>query len=198
MHLRHTAANIRLADGPNAEPTKMHHRCKSMQKAVQDTAGHLLAIIGISGPSPSGSTPISKGISHIQITHHKLGHCVCGSPHVAIVSPLNFRMSTTDVSTIRLGHTAANAGLADGPNAKPTKMRHLCKSMQKVVQDTACCLLTISTSGPLPSGSTPIPKGFSHIQITHHKFSYHFCAHHVYSHTNSFKSNPHAASISHC
>ena len=30
-------------------PTKMPHLCKNMQKAVQDTANQLLAIIGISG-----------------------------------------------------------------------------------------------------------------------------------------------------
>jgi hypothetical protein len=141
-----------------------------MQKAVQDTAGRLLTI---SGPSPSGSTPVPEGFSCIQIIHHELGHCVCGSPHVAIVSPLNFRMLTTDVSTIRLGHAAANAGLANGPNAKPTKMCRLCKSMQKAVQDTACRLLTIGTSGPLPSSSTPVPEGFSCIQIIHHELGHH-------------------------
>jgi len=50
----------------------MRHLCKNMQKAVQDTAGRLLAIIGISGPSPSGSTPVPEGFSRIQIIHHKL------------------------------------------------------------------------------------------------------------------------------
>jgi hypothetical protein len=241
IRLRHAAANAGLADGPNAKPTKMRHLCKSMQKAVQDTAGRLLAIIGISGPSPSGSTPVPEGFSRIQInhhglcknmqkavqdaacrlaiigisgpspsgstpvpegfsriqiTHHELRHRVCGSPLVAIVSPLNFRMSTTDVSTIRLGHAAANAGLADGPNAKPTKMRHLCKNVQKAVQDTACRLLTIGTSGPSPSGSTPVPEGFSRMQITHHKLCYRFRACHMHSHADSFKSNSCAASIS--
>jgi hypothetical protein len=90
---------------------------------------------------------------------------------LAIASPLDFRMSTTEVSAIRLGHAAANAGLADGPDAKPTKMRHLCKNMQKAVQDTAGRLLAIiGISGPSPSGSTSVPEGFSRIQITHHKF----------------------------
>jgi hypothetical protein len=89
---------------------------------------------------------------------------------VAIASPLNFRISTTEVSAIRLGHAAANAGLADSPDAKPTKMRHLCKNMQKAVQDTAGRLLAIiGISGPSPSGSTPVPEGFSRIQIIHHK-----------------------------
>jgi len=160
IRLRHAAVNAGLADGPDAKPTKMRHLCKSMQKAVQDTAGCLLAIISISGPSPFSSTPIPEGFSHIQITHHELGHRVRGSPCVAIVSPLNFRMVTTDVSAFRLGHAAANAGLADGPDAKPTKMCHLHKSMQKAVQDTACCLLTvISISGPSPFGSTPVSQG---------------------------------------
>jgi hypothetical protein len=102
--------NAGLADGPNAKPTKVRYLCKSMQKVVQNTAGCLLAI---SGPLPSGSTPIPEGFSHIQIIYYELGHHVHGSPHIAIVSPLNFRMSTTDVSAICLEHAAANAGLAD-------------------------------------------------------------------------------------
>ncbi len=44
--------------GPPGKPAKMHHLCKNMQKAVQDTAGRLLAIIGISGPSLSSTTPV--------------------------------------------------------------------------------------------------------------------------------------------
>src|SRR5216683_2554550 len=79
---------------------------------------------------------------------------------VGIASPLNFRISTTKGSAICLGHAAVNTGLADGPDAKPTKMCHLHKSMQKAVQDTACCLLTvISISGPSPFGSTPVSQG---------------------------------------
>jgi hypothetical protein len=42
-----------------------------MQKTVQDTASRLLAIIGISGPSLSGITPIPEGSSRVQIIHHK-------------------------------------------------------------------------------------------------------------------------------
>jgi hypothetical protein len=49
----------------------MRHLCKNMQKAVQDTASRLLAIIGISGPSLSGITPVPEGFSRVQIIHHK-------------------------------------------------------------------------------------------------------------------------------
>src|SRR6266581_2308452 len=59
--------------GPPGKPAKMHHLCKNMQKAVQDTAGRLLAImIGISGPSLLSTTPVPEGLSGVQITHHKL------------------------------------------------------------------------------------------------------------------------------
>jgi len=61
-------------------------------------------------------------------------------------------ISTTDISAsaIRAGHAAANAGLTVSPDTKPTKMHHLCKDMQKAVQDTATRLLVIiiSISGP--------------------------------------------------
>jgi len=79
-------------------------------------------------------------------------------------------ISTTEFSAIRVGHAAANAGPPIGPNAKPTKMHHLCKNMQKAVQDTAGRLLAIiGISGPSLSSTTPVPEGFSRVQITHHK-----------------------------
>jgi len=89
---------------------------------------------------------------------------------VAVASPLNVMISTTEFSAIRVGHAAANAGPTVGPNTKPTKMHHLCKNMQKAVQDTAGRLLAIiGISGSSLSSTTPVPEGFSHVQITHHK-----------------------------
>jgi len=89
---------------------------------------------------------------------------------IAIASPLNVMISTTEFSAIRVGHAAANAGPPVGPNTKPTKMHHLCKNMQKAVQDTAGRLLAIiGISGPSLSSTTPVPEGFSRVQITHHK-----------------------------
>ena len=38
--------------------TEMRHLCKNVQKAIQDTASRLLAIIGISGLSLSSATPV--------------------------------------------------------------------------------------------------------------------------------------------
>ncbi|KAH9973952.1 hypothetical protein BJV74DRAFT_863901 [Russula compacta] len=89
----------------------------------------------------------------------------------ATANPLNVMISTTEVSAIRLGHAAANVGPAAGPDTKLTKMRHLCKNMQKAVQDTATRLLTIiGISGPSLSGTTPVPEGgITRVQITHHK-----------------------------
>jgi hypothetical protein len=80
-------------------------------------------------------------------------------------------MTTTDVSAIRLGHAAANAGALLGPDAKPPKMRHLCKNMQKAVQNTATRLLTIiGISVPSLSGTTPVPEGrLSRIHFSYHK-----------------------------
>jgi hypothetical protein len=89
----------------------------------------------------------------------------------AVASPFNLRISTTELSAIRVGHAAANAGPAVGPATKPTKMRHLCKNMQKAVQGTASRFLAIiGISGPSLSDTTPVPEGFSRVQITHHKF----------------------------
>ena len=80
-------------------------------------------------------------------------------------------MTTTDVSAIRLGHAAANAEPLFGPDARPTKMRHLCKNMQKAVQNTATRLLTIiGISVPSLSGTTPVPESrLSRIHISYHK-----------------------------
>ncbi len=89
---------------------------------------------------------------------------------VAIASPLNVMISTTKISAIRVGHAAANAGPTVGPDTKPTKMHHICKNMQKVVQDTTGRLLAITgISGPSLSSTTPVPDGFSRVQFTHHK-----------------------------
>ena len=50
----------------------MRHLCKNMQKAVQNTATRILTIIGISGPSLSGSGNVPEDrFSRIQITYHK-------------------------------------------------------------------------------------------------------------------------------
>jgi|SRR6266850_3026768 len=49
----------------------MRHLCKNLQKAVKDTASRFLAIISITGPSLSGTTPVPEGFSRVQITHHK-------------------------------------------------------------------------------------------------------------------------------
>ena len=81
-------------------------------------------------------------------------------------------IATTDVSAFRLGHAAAYAGPAAGADAKSTKMRHLCKNMQKVVQDTASRLLSaIGIGGPSMSVATPVPESSStRLYITHHQF----------------------------
>jgi hypothetical protein len=90
---------------------------------------------------------------------------------LAVASPFNLRISTTELSAIRVGHAAANTGSAVGPDTKPTKMRHICKNMQKAVQNTASRLLAIiGISGPSQSDITPVPEGFSRVQIIHHKF----------------------------
>jgi len=80
-------------------------------------------------------------------------------------------ISTTDISAVRAGHTAANAGLTVGPDTKPTEMHHLCKDMQKAVQGTAARLLVIiiGASGPFAVQYYHCPRGFSRVQITHHK-----------------------------
>jgi hypothetical protein len=80
-------------------------------------------------------------------------------------------ISTTDVSAIRLGHAAANTGPPVGLNAQPARMRHLCKNMQKAVQNTATRLLTIiGISGPSLSNTAPVPEGrLSRIHFTYHK-----------------------------
>jgi hypothetical protein len=80
-------------------------------------------------------------------------------------------ISTTDVSAFRLGHAAANAGPPVGPDAQPTRMRHLCKNVQKAVQNTATRLLTIiGISGPSLSGTNGAPEGrLTRIQVTYHK-----------------------------
>jgi len=87
---------------------------------------------------------------------------------VAVANPLHVMITTTDVSAFRLGHAAANVGPAVDPDTKPTKMRHLCKNMQKAVQDTTARLLSIiGISGPGPA-SVP-DGGLTRVQITHHK-----------------------------
>jgi len=90
---------------------------------------------------------------------------------IAAPNPVKLTISTTDVSAIRLGHAAANTGPPVGPDAQPTRMRHLCKNMQKAVQSTATRLLTIiGISGPSLSNTAPVPEGrLSRIHFTYHK-----------------------------
>ncbi|KAI0249644.1 hypothetical protein BJV78DRAFT_658455 [Lactifluus subvellereus] len=79
-------------------------------------------------------------------------------------------IATTEVSAIRLGHAAAHAGPAVDADAKPTKMRHLCKNMQTAVQNTASRLFAaIGISGPSLSLTTPVSEGsITRVHITHH------------------------------
>jgi hypothetical protein len=73
IRLGHAAANARPPLGPGGQPTKMRHLCKDMQQAVQNTAIRLLTFIGISGPSLSGTTPVSEGrFSGVRVTYHKI------------------------------------------------------------------------------------------------------------------------------
>ncbi|KAI0284520.1 hypothetical protein BC826DRAFT_1055813 [Russula brevipes] len=95
----------------------------------------------------------------------KLGpYLILAGAGLAAASPLNVRISTTEVSAIRFGHAAANSPPVVGSEPKPTRIRHICKNMQKAVQDTATRFLTIigiHISGPR--------RGVTRIQITHHK-----------------------------
>ena len=90
---------------------------------------------------------------------------------VAAPNPVQLTISATDVSAIRLGHTAANTGLPVSADAQPTRMRHICKNMQKAVQKTATRLLTIiGISGPSLSNTAPVLEGgLSRIHFTYHK-----------------------------
>ena len=90
---------------------------------------------------------------------------------VAAPNPLTLTISTTNVSAIRLGHAAATTGPPVGLDAQPTRMRHLCKNMQKAVQNTATRLLTIIRfSGPSLSNTSPVPEGrLSRIHFAYHK-----------------------------
>jgi len=89
---------------------------------------------------------------------------------IAAPNPINLMISTTDVSAIRLGYAAANAGSTVGPDARPARMRHICKNMQKAVQNTATRLLTIiGISGNSLSNTASVPGG----RLTRFHFSYH-------------------------
>src|SRR5713226_9201409 len=90
---------------------------------------------------------------------------------VAAPNPVELTISTTDVSAICLGHATANSGPSVGPDAQPAKMHHLCKNVQKVVQNTAIHLLMIlGISGPALSDTAPVPEGhLSHIHFSYHK-----------------------------
>jgi hypothetical protein len=90
---------------------------------------------------------------------------------IAAPNPVRVTISATDVSAIRLGHAVANTGPPVGLDAQPTRMRHLCKNMQKAVQNTATRLLTIIRfSGPPLSNTAPVPEGrLSRIHFTFHK-----------------------------
>jgi len=75
-------------------------------------------------------------------------------------NPLRLTISTIDVSAICLGHAVVNTGPPVALDAQPTRMRHLCKNMQKAVQNTATRLLTIIRfSGPSLSNTAPVPGG---------------------------------------
>ena len=80
-------------------------------------------------------------------------------------------ISTTNVSAFCLGHAAANAGPSVDPDAQPTRMHHLCKNVQKAVQNTATRLLTIiEIGGPSLAGPDSAPEGrLTRIQVTYHK-----------------------------
>jgi hypothetical protein len=80
-------------------------------------------------------------------------------------------IATTELSPIRLGYAAAQAQPVVGGDAKPTKMRHICKNMQKAIQSTASRLLTaIGISGSSLSVTTPVLEGgVTRVHITHHK-----------------------------
>lgn len=122
------------------------------------------------------------GVYFLLLAGTGIGRCppscvarLCGSlvdrRFVAAPNPLKLTISTTDVSAIRLGHAAANTGPPVGPDAQPTRMRHLCKNMQKAVHNTATRLLTIiGISGPSLSNTVPVPEGrLSRIHFTYHK-----------------------------
>ncbi|KAI0041462.1 hypothetical protein FA95DRAFT_1576341 [Auriscalpium vulgare] len=55
---------------------------------------------------------------------------------LAMANPLSVVVSTSEVSAFRLGHPAANAVPSVDANGKPTRVRHMCKAMQKSVQDS--------------------------------------------------------------
>jgi hypothetical protein len=80
-------------------------------------------------------------------------------------------ITSTEVSAIRLGHAAAHAGPVVGADVKPTRMRHLCKNMQKAVQNTASRLLSaIGISGSTLSVAVPVPEGsITRVHIAHHQ-----------------------------
>jgi hypothetical protein len=93
-------------------------------------------------------------------------------------------ISTTNISVFHLGHAAMNAGLPVGPDAQPMRLCHLYNYVQKAVQNTATCLLTIiGISGPLISGTNSAAEGcLTSIQVMYHKIipvpvvdNAHFC-----------------------
>ncbi|KAH9969324.1 hypothetical protein BGW80DRAFT_1335597 [Lactifluus volemus] len=90
---------------------------------------------------------------------------------LATANPLDVMIATTELSPIRLGYAAAHAQPVVGEDAKPAKMRHLCKNMQKAIQSTASRLLSaIGISGSSLSVTTPILDGsVTRVHITHHK-----------------------------
>jgi len=88
---------------------------------------------------------------------------------LAAANPLHVMMSPKDVSPLRMGHAAANAGANDLSDGKPKpRMRHLCKNMQKAVQGTASRLLALIGIGEHSvSVTAPVPEGgVTRIQIT--------------------------------
>ena len=68
-------------------------------------------------------------------------------------------------------NAAANSGPPVSPDAHPAKMHHLCKNVQKVIQNTTIRLLMIlRISGPSLSDTAPVPEGhLSHIHFSYHK-----------------------------
>ncbi|KAI0266938.1 hypothetical protein BC834DRAFT_871663 [Gloeopeniophorella convolvens] len=90
---------------------------------------------------------------------------------LAAANPLSVMISTTEVSAIRLGHAAASPLPEVSSDASPTRMRHICKNMQKGIQDTASRLFAaIGLSGPSVSVTAPVTEGgVTRVQITHHR-----------------------------
>ncbi|THH18663.1 hypothetical protein EW146_g2358 [Bondarzewia mesenterica] len=98
-------------------------------------------------------------------THHLPYHLL----HTASASPLSVLISTTEVTALRLGHPAAaahhnmmNAAVQPEAGLRPTRIRHLCKSMQDGVT-RFFGTFTMGRMPSLPSAVTiPVPLTNKH------------------------------------